>query len=84
MTKTGLEFLFLQYSMDSDLRVASSNDKLMSYHVATYNCKMKNDKRDSKTQEEKSTVAAIRSPGRSLATGSAGFLFWQSNRLFVL
>ena len=47
-------------------------------------CEMRNDKRDSKTQEEKNSLAALRYSVRSLATGSAGFLFWQSNHLFVL
>jgi len=47
-------------------------------------CEMGNDQGDYKTQEEKNSVAAIRYPGSSLATGSAGFLFWQSNHLFVL
>jgi hypothetical protein len=45
---------------------------------------MGNDQRDSKTQEENPPVASVRYSGHSLATGSAGFLFWQSNHLFFL
>jgi hypothetical protein len=45
---------------------------------------MTNDKWHFENKEEDFTLAAIRYPGRSFATGSAGFLFWQSNHLFVL
>jgi hypothetical protein len=66
------------------IKIEAETCKLVSYHLATYKCKMRNDKRDPKTEKEEFPMVAIRYPGSSLATGSAGFLFWQSNHLFVL
>ena len=44
---------------------------------------MTNDKWRFENKEEDFTLAALRYSGRSLAPGSAGFLFWQSSHLFI-
>jgi len=47
-------------------------------------CEMRNDKQDFERKEAKITLAVVRYPCRSFATGISGFLFCQSGHIFVL